>query len=90
MGQCQVDASVQRLLVFCWGTLQLSGVRKGDSDVRPLAAPETLRRLLGKALCVQYKERFSGRLFPEQCAVGLAGGTEVAQKTLSVFADCHP
>ena len=67
----------------------LTPLRKGDADVRPLAAPETLRRLLGKALCVQYKERFSGGLAPEQCAVGLAGGSEVAQKTLSVFADCH-
>ena len=68
----------------------LTPLRKGDTDVRPLAAPETLRRLLGKTLCVQYKQRFGEELAPEQCAVGLSGGTEVAQKTLSVFADLHP
>ena len=67
----------------------LTPLRKGTTDVRPLAAPETLRRLVGKALCVQFKGSFGRALAPEQCAVALPGGAEVVQKTLGVFADCH-
>ena len=39
---------------------------------------------------MQFKDAFAEALAPEQCAVGLPGGAEVAHKTLSVFSECHP
>ena len=39
---------------------------------------------------MQFRDGFGADLAPEQCAVDLPGGTEVARKTPEVFADLHP
>ena len=68
----------------------LTPLRKPDGGVRPIAVPEPLRRLLGRALCKQFKATFSDALSPLQCAVGLEGGAEVMHKTVAAFAQAHP
>ncbi len=68
----------------------LTPLKKGDEDVRPLAAPEPIRRLLARAVCTEYRSAFAEALEPLQCAVGVAGGAEIAQKTVDAFAKLHP
>ncbi len=65
-------------------------LRKGEMDVRPLAAPEPVKRLLACAVSDEYRDDFAQELESLQCAIGVAGGTEVAQKTVDTFARLHP
>ncbi|CAE8603708.1 unnamed protein product, partial [Polarella glacialis] len=68
----------------------LTPLAKPDGGVRPIAAPQTLRRLLSRSVAHQFKDRFGDCLAPLQCAVGLPGGGEVAHKTVTAFAAAHP
>ena len=69
--------------------VSLAPLAKPNGDVRPIAVPVCLRRLLGRAVARQYKDVFKDALSPQQCAVGLAGGTEIMQKTALTFAATH-
>ena len=68
----------------------LTPLAKPGGGVRSIAVPEPLRRLLARAVTTQFRDTFAEALCPLQCAVGLAGGAEVAHKTVSSFAALHP
>ena len=65
----------------------LTAKRKGPDRVRPLAAPDALRRLVAGTLCSSKKGEFLQDLSPEQHAVGLPAGAEVLAKSAQAHAE---
>ncbi len=53
----------------------LTPLAKPNGDVRPIAAPEALRRLMARAVTLQFRDRFAASLEPLPCAIGLPGGS---------------
>ena len=53
----------------------LTAKKKPGNRVRPLAAPDALRRLVAGTLCASNKERFRADLAPVEHAVDIPGGT---------------
>ena len=68
----------------------LTPLAKANGDIRPIAVPESLRRILARAVASQFKDMFAEYLAPLQCGVGLPGGQEVMHKTACTFAADHP
>ena len=64
----------------------LTAKKKGER-VRPLAAPDTLRRLVAGTLCASRKEDFREDLSPEQHAGGIPAGAEVLAKAAQVHVE---
>ena len=58
--------------------------------MRPLAMPDTLRRLVASTLCQQHRAAFAQAAAPEAVAVGVPAATEVVAKTVQVHAERHP
>ncbi len=68
----------------------LTPLAKGGGQVRPLAIPDVLRRLIASVLCRQHKEAIRAAAEPEAIAVGVPAATEVAAKSVQVHAARHP
>ena len=59
-----------------FGGARLCALEKGENDVRPIAAGETIRRLVSKAACSAVKEKASKLLWPHQYGVATPAGAE--------------
>ena len=60
----------------------LTAKAKSGDRVRPLAAPDALRRLTGGTICAQLRSKFREDLSPHQFAVGIPAATEVLAKSI--------
>ena len=83
---------IRRHVIFfiCVGFLGEGGKAKPQAKVRPLAAPDALRRLTGGTICSQLKQKFREDLSPHQFAVAVSAGCEVVQKCVSALAELDP
>ena len=54
----------------------LSALEKKDNGTRPIAAGESLRRIIGKVLCARVKVKANGYFSPRQLGVACPNGTE--------------
>ena len=71
----------------------LTGLRKNDGGVRPIAVGCSLRRLAAKCLCASVFDEMGSRLFPHQLGFGTPMGAEAvvhaARAYLSHLKDSH-
>ena len=65
----------------------LTAKKRSDGRVRPLAAPETLRRLVAGTLCATYKPTFVDALAHHDHAIGVPAGTETLAKSIQAHTE---
>jgi len=58
--------------------------------VRPISVGDILRRLTGRAVCIQMREIFQGILAPLQLGVGVSCGAETATRAVQAWLELHP
>ena len=61
---------------------RLTALRKGDSDVRPIAAGNIFRRIASKCACVLLQKQIQKELKPLQFGVACPGGAELIIHTM--------
>ena len=69
---------------------KLTPLRKPGGGVRPIAAPNILRRLVGRALVTPRKHALAEALGRHQFAVGTAAGTELLAHSARALAEANP
>ena len=77
---CQLLArgEVPAGVFFCFAGAALHALPKKHGGARPIAAKETLRRLVAKLLCRSVRQEARDYLFPLQLGVGVQSGAEAA------------
>ena len=81
------NADVAQDLVDGLALNPLTALRKSGGRVRPLAAPDCLRRLTAATLCAQHKTKFREDLDPHQFATGVPAGAEILGKAAQAHCD---
>ena len=69
---------------------KLIALPKKNSDIRPIAVGESLRRLTAKAICLQNKESFASFLSPLQHGVSMKGGSECLVHHIQLLLESNP
>ena len=72
------------------GLSKLAPLRKAGGGVRPIAAPNILRRLVGRILTSSFKTRASELLAPHQFAIGESAGAELLAHTAKALIEADP
>ena len=69
---------------------RLAPLRKPRGGVRPFAAPNILRRLVGRALLAPRKSELAEALGRQQFAIGTKAGTELLAHTVRALTEENP
>ena len=91
-----VDGELPRWLyalmsrVRCVALVKGVGSAGGVPDCRPIAVGEVWRRAIHKAVAVSVRESAEGVFFPQQVAVGVAGGMSKMVFGMRLLLEAHP
>ena len=69
---------------------RLIALPKANSDVRPIAIGEAIRRITAKALCIQLNESFCSYFSPIQHGIATRGGAELLIHHISFLMESNP
>ena len=86
LAQGRVPASAAKAI----GISKVTPLRKPGGGVRPIAAPNILRRLAGKCLVQPRKADLARALGKQQFAIGTAAGTELLAHSVRAVAEADP
>jgi len=67
---------------------KLIALRKdSNGGLRPIAVGETLRRLVGKCVCLELRSRFKHHFYPRQSGMAVQGGIEMVTHAVESIMD---
>lgn len=82
-----LEGGIDHNVAQVFGAARLLALRKRGGGLRPIAVGETLRRLVGKCVCLTLRKQLEQHFFPSQLGVGIKGGVEMVVHAVESILD---